>query len=478
MPCPPSYHIADHLLDVAAAKAIIFEKQIQGEKRPKLSAIQSFKNSANDLLKGLKKSSSDLLGGGGGGGGEDASKGVNKPPKLSTSPKNSSPLAGGMKSSPLAGGMKSPSSPRKPSPLAAVNISDSDSSRDVSSPANLIKSPESYAPTETTNTTASSPASTPSSAKPKSYPYPINKFVAYFWPSPKDLLEAPIEVEELECKASFYTQIVQVLNRSMKVFWRNPILFYLHLSLSIIVGVGLGALYFGVSNNIAGLQNRLGSFFFMLALMAFGGLSGISSLSKDRLLFMRERSNGFYGWAPYFVSKVVTDIIPLRLIPSIFLCGIPYYMIGFTPDAENYLKFILVMLLFGMNSGLHSLAISCMIADTATSTLVAVMSILFQMLFSGIVINQSNMPSYASWIQYLSFFKYVYEACIANEAGGFDLILDFSGIVLEIPAYTVLSYFGFDPASYWRNVIVTIGLFVFLTTSFALLVKLKLRERK
>jgi hypothetical protein len=43
------------------------------------------------------------------------------------------------------------------------------------------------------------------------------------------------------------------------------------------------------SNDIAGFQNRLGLFFFALALFGFSCLSSLGLFANERILFMRER---------------------------------------------------------------------------------------------------------------------------------------------------------------------------------------------
>ena len=42
-------------------------------------------------------------------------------------------------------------------------------------------------------------------------------------------------------------------------------------------------------NDISGFQNRLGIFFFTLALFGFSGLSSLGLFANERILFMRER---------------------------------------------------------------------------------------------------------------------------------------------------------------------------------------------
>ena len=49
------------------------------------------------------------------------------------------------------------------------------------------------------------------------------------------------------------------------------------------------------SNDIPGFQNRLGLFFFILAVFGFGCLTSLNAFASERLLFTRERANGYYS---------------------------------------------------------------------------------------------------------------------------------------------------------------------------------------
>lgn len=59
-----------------------------------------------------------------------------------------------------------------------------------------------------------------------------------------------------------------------------------------------GTFYYHSGGDIAGFQNRLGVFFFTLALFGFSCLSSLSLFANERLLFMRER----YGALIVFID--------------------------------------------------------------------------------------------------------------------------------------------------------------------------------
>lgn len=53
------------------------------------------------------------------------------------------------------------------------------------------------------------------------------------------------------------------------------------------------------------------------------------------------------------------------------------------------------------------------------ANIVAPITLVLLMLFGGFFINSANVPVYLIWLQYLSFFKYAFEALVINEFTGY-----------------------------------------------------------
>ena len=290
--------------------------------------------------------------------------------------------------------------------------------------------------------------------------------------------DPPTSQAENKLTASFITQLSAVTWRSWIHFKRRPTLFLSHIGASAALGLFLGGLYYKVDNSFGGIQNRLGSIFFMQSLLGFAGLSSMTTFSSERTLFVRERSNGFYGPFPFTVAKLLFDIIPLRIIPTLVMCTTSYYLISYSLIFEAYLRFMAIMLIFSVNCSLFCLVIGCLIDDYSTATLVASISMLFQLLFAGILVNQLQIPVTLRWVQYLSLFKYAYEAAAANDAVGVRLITTVNGLPITISAATILTSFGIDVNGYSRDLSISFGISVMLIIVIATLVNWKIREKR
>jgi hypothetical protein len=70
----------------------------------------------------------------------------------------------------------------------------------------------------------------------------------------------------------------------------------------------------------------------------------------DRIIFKKERANGCYKTSAYYCASMFSDLLPLRIVFPLIYAIVVYWMASFVGDAEHFLKFILVFLLFNMVS--------------------------------------------------------------------------------------------------------------------------------
>lgn len=133
-------------------------------------------------------------------------------------------------------------------------------------------------------------------------------------------------------------------------------------------------------------------------------------------------------------AKILFDIVPLRIIPPIFFGLICYQMAGLRSESVVFLlKFLLVLVLFNMTAASVCLAISIIFKDASLASLVAILVILFQMLFGGLLVNQNSIPKMISWLKNLSFFNFAYEALAVNEVNGLTLVEIKAGLKIDAP---------------------------------------------
>jgi len=259
-------------------------------------------------------------------------------------------------------------------------------------------------------------------------------------------------------RVGYTRQFIILSERTWKNLYRNPMLMLTHYAIAILLAVFAGYLFYGLSMDIAGFQNRLGLFFFILALFGFSTLSSLGLFSQERLLFVRERANGYYSPITYFAAKVLFDIIPLRVIPPLLLGSIIYPMTGLYADLGKFFIFLLVLVLFNFAAAAVCLFIGIVCKDNGVASLIGSLVMLFSLLFAGLLLNHNAIPGAALWLQWLSIFHYGFEALIVNEATQLMLVDKKLGIDITVPGAAILSTFGFDNQAMWWDVI-NLGIF-------------------
>ncbi|SCV68407.1 BQ2448_528 [Microbotryum intermedium] len=317
-------------------------------------------------------------------------------------------------------------------------------------------------------------------------------------------IDSPTASMHSKPQACALTQFEALAKRELRNLKRDNSLVVMHVGTAAILGVFIGGMYFQVDLTIGGFQSRVGSLFFLGSLIAFSSLSALSNFANYKSLFLRERANGYYSPVSWLASRLVFDLVPLRIIPILIVSSIVYWMVGLTPDATHFFKYLLLLVLYNMTTAVLNFLLAAVIIDTGNAILISSILNLAQMAFAGFFIHLDSIPAALRWIQWLCPLKYLLEALTVN--GGSPLLwsLDFSvetalslgrdcsfseisgglmivdvlqGVKVSISAKVIMiSLFGFNTNAYYRDVLVIAAFLIGFAAILTLAVVLKLRE--
>lgn len=99
--------------------------------------------------------------------------------------------------------------------------------------------------------------------------------------------------------------------------------------------------------NVQGIQNRFGMLFFMMLFLSLMSLSSLPIWAEDMLLFFRERDSGAYSTSPYFLARVLFDVLPLRAVPPLLFTLITYPAAGLHSNSGSCVAWFTVTLVAG-----------------------------------------------------------------------------------------------------------------------------------
>mmetsp|Transcript_68689 Transcript_68689/g.191581 ORF Transcript_68689/g.191581 Transcript_68689/m.191581 type:complete len:1747 (-) Transcript_68689:1259-6499(-) len=129
--------------------------------------------------------------------------------------------------------------------------------------------------------------------------------------------EGPAAVQN-KARAPFHVQFKLLAVRALRTALRNPMVLTMQMIAAACVAVTLGVTFFDINqynDGTAGIQDRLGLFFFILIYFSLMSLSSLPIWRDEQRIFIHERAAGAYGTLAYFTANIVCDLIPYRILP-------------------------------------------------------------------------------------------------------------------------------------------------------------------
>ena len=240
---------------------------------------------------------------------------------------------------------------------------------------------------------------------------------------------------------SKWRQFIIISGRYLLGMKRMPIIVIAQLVTMVLFAGIVGGIYWQVGLDFKGLQNRTGAIFFIIMSMIFSNLSALEILINERALFLHQKSAGYFSTGPYFFATVMCDLVPMRIVPMLIFGALAYPAIGFQSSWEHFWWFELIVVTTAIASGSLCYFLSAAVGVFAIANLVVSVCYVVMMLFGGLLVNLSTLPSFLRWLQYLSLFKQGFEGLSINELHGLEFKLNF---LVKISGDEYLEQQGFD----------------------------------
>lgn len=218
--------------------------------------------------------------------------------------------------------------------------------------------------------------------------------------------------ENIKYMASYYTQFVTLFQRNV-IISQSALVTNLTMFQTITVALICGLLWYQMPYTEDRISDRSGFIFFFMTYWFFMTLfQGMMQFIPERTIIIKERSSGSYRLSAYFLSKTITEL-PIRLfLPFLFL-AICYPMAGMNPKPDIFFAIVSTQLLAALSGESIGLFIGTATMDYEKAMVIATVTSLALMLVGGFFVG--NLPSWLTWLRYLSPFKYSYDACIQLE---------------------------------------------------------------
>ncbi|RLN94064.1 hypothetical protein BBJ28_00017554 [Nothophytophthora sp. Chile5] len=252
---------------------------------------------------------------------------------------------------------------------------------------------------------------------------------------------------------SLLIEIRVLFVRTAQNILRHRSLLVLHVALSLSLALFGGLIFNHVTNDLAGFQNRMGAFYFILTFFGFASMSSMDLFIAERPIFLRETGAMYYGAFSYFLAKAALDTLLLRVLPAALFASIFYWIMGLQATTGRFLLFSLTLVLFNVAAGAICLLVGVLSRRVGPANLGATVVLLIMLLFGGFLLNSQTMPASVGWVKHLSIFSYAFEILMTNELKGLLLKFDAPGYP-AVPVYgdVFLKTLGMDYANRYYDV--------------------------
>ncbi|RNA15896.1 white isoform X1 [Brachionus plicatilis] len=223
-------------------------------------------------------------------------------------------------------------------------------------------------------------------------------------------------------RTSLITQMYWLLWRNIIVNIRSPQALRVQLIQSIFVALLFGVIYFKLKINQKGIQNITSLLFLCESNNSFASIIAvINTFPAEIPVFVREHQNRMYRVISYYMSRILIDLPVFIVIPIIFV-SIIYWMSDLSREGNQFIICICMIILVAQCAVSFGTFLSAVSPDTNTALALTGPILAPFMIFSGVLLNSEDVPSYFLLLRYLSWFSYGTENLLVNQFEGIESI--------------------------------------------------------
>merc|ERR1712146_308751 len=144
----------------------------------------------------------------------------------------------------------------------------------------------------------------------------------------------------------------------------------------------------------------------------FSQLSALRVLLDEKVIISHESKSGIYRISAYYMAKQFAEF-PVMIFLALLFSVIAYWLM-FSTNFSTFAIFAVTVIITNLVAESYVLFCGSITTDDKVAQVIAPVILTLFMLFSGLFINLSALPTYYRWIQWCSFMNYLYAAFMKN----------------------------------------------------------------
>lgn len=262
-------------------------------------------------------------------------------------------------------------------------------------------------------------------------------------------------ISSMACPCQFF----RLSQRAAKQTFRSPTLLMLQYVMPVLIGIAFGFVYAGITPDISGIQNYAGSFFALQVFWCLVSMTALELWNSDRVCVSREIESNAYSILPYYLAYALNDLATLRMLPPVFF-AVPFALLSGigTNDVQLLGEFCTVLVLTSCAFASICSFLGTLVRSPRTSNAVGVLTMMFSLMFGGLLVNHASALTEHKWYQPLFFATplfYAYEALLVLVLQGVNIDFNPKGFDMsqKTDGGVWLANFGMHTDNKYRDMI-------------------------
>lgn len=256
--------------------------------------------------------------------------------------------------------------------------------------------------------------------------------------------------ESQKFNLSWPSQIWVLFQRQL-ILNRNSV-DYLSWAQFLLIGILIGLLWFHLDSTDKNIPIK--NSVFIMGLLFCVGMTpvflSLISFPMEKIVLIKERATGSYQLSAYYIAKRLAEI-PFETIPVLLYVIPMYWLVWFRQDAF-FLVHLSIMILTYYTSSALGLIFGAIFTNIKLALVIMTLFVLMMILSSGFYIPISQLPVWIRWVNWISYFKWSYDALIFTEYIGRNITSNSTSIGSDV-IFTTLGLVG----NLWISILALVG---------------------
>ncbi|KAE9028652.1 ABC transporter G family member 38 [Phytophthora fragariae] len=223
-----------------------------------------------------------------------------------------------------------------------------------------------------------------------------------------------------EFQQDFVASTLTLVRREMLVLSRNLAFVVGRAVMTVVMGLLYASTFYDF--NATDVQVIMGVIFSVVFFVSLGQAAQIPTLFEARDIFYCQRRSNFYRTSSFVLASTLSHV-PVALFETFVFGSLIYWLCGFVPEAEQFVRYEVIVFLSSLAFGAWYFLLVALTPNMNVAMPMAMLSVLFFVMFSGFAIPKNQIPDYLIWLYWASPVAWGIRGLAVNEfrASRFDV---------------------------------------------------------